>query len=60
MYKGVIGKYRFESDLETDRIMIYREGDGVEPIAYINTKPDISEKAFHYEIMSWVAESGNV
>jgi hypothetical protein len=57
MYKGVIGKYRFELDSETDRVMVYKEGDGVEPIAYINVKPDISEKSFHYEIMSWVADN---
>jgi hypothetical protein len=60
MYKGVIGKYRFELDSETDRVMVYKEGDGVEPIAYINVKPDISEKGFHYEIMSWVADNGNL
>jgi hypothetical protein len=60
MYKGVIGKYRFELDSETNRIMVYKEGDGVEPIAYINVKPDISEKSFHYEIMSWVADNGNL
>jgi hypothetical protein len=40
--------------------MVYKEGDGVEPIAYINVKPDISEKSFHYEIMSWVADNGNL
>jgi hypothetical protein len=56
MYKGVIGKYRFELDSETDRVMVYKEGDGVEPIAYINVKPDISEKSFHYEIMDWAAK----
>lgn len=56
MYKGVIGKYRFELDQETNRIMVYREGDGVEPIAYISVKPDISEKNFHYEIMDFAAK----
>jgi hypothetical protein len=60
MYKGVIGKYRFELDSETNRVMVYKEGDGVEPIAYISVKPDISEKGFHYEIMSWVADNGNL
>lgn len=60
MYKGVIGKYRFELDSETNRVMVYKEGDGVEPIAYINVKPSISEKSFHYEIMSWVADNGNL
>ncbi len=56
MYKGVIGKYRFELDSETNRVMVYKEGDGVEPVAYIKVKPDISEKAFHYEIMDWAAK----
>ena len=56
MYKGVIGKYRFELDSETNRIMVYKEGDGVEPVAYINVKIGISEKAFHYEIMDWAAK----
>ena len=27
MYKGVIGKYRFELDSETNRVMVYKEGD---------------------------------
>ena len=56
MYKGTIGKYRFELDSETNRIMVYKEGDGVEPIAYISVKTGISEKAFHYEIMDWAAK----
>jgi hypothetical protein len=56
MYKGVIGKYRFELDSETNRIMVYKEGDGVEPIAYISVKTGISEKSFHYEIMDWAAK----
>jgi hypothetical protein len=56
MYKGVIGKYRFELDSETNRIMVYKEGDGVEPIAYISVKTSISEKSFHYEIMDWAAK----
>jgi hypothetical protein len=60
MYKGIIGKYRFELDSETNRIMVYKEGDGVEPIAYISVKLGISEKSFHYEIMSWVADNGNL
>lgn len=56
MYKGVIGKYRFELDSETNRVMVYKEGDGVEAIAYISVRPDISEKSFHYEIMDWAAK----
>ena len=60
MYRGIIGKYRFEIDTEVSRIMVYIEGDGVEPVAYINVRPDISEKSFHYEIMSWVTDNGNL
>jgi hypothetical protein len=40
--------------------MVYKEGDGVEPIAYISVKSGISEKSFHYEIISWVADNGNL
>jgi len=29
MYNATIGKYRFELDTDTNRIMVYREGDGV-------------------------------
>lgn len=58
MYKGVIGKYRFEIDEDTSRIMIYKEGGGVEPIEYINVKAEITEKAFHYEIMYWAINKG--
>jgi hypothetical protein len=57
MYKGKIGKYRFELDQDTNRVMVYREGDGVEPIAYISVRSDISEKGFHYEIMSWTIDN---
>jgi hypothetical protein len=56
MYKGTIGKYIFELDVDTNRVMIYKEGAGVEPIAYISVKPGISEKGFHYEIMDWAAK----
>jgi hypothetical protein len=60
MYNDTIDKYRFELDSETNRIMIYKEGLGVEPVAYISVKPGITEKTFHYEIMSWVADTGNL
>jgi len=60
MYKGVISKYIFELDLDTNRIMVHGEGEGVEPIAFINVKPNITEKDFHYEIMSWVSDNSNV
>jgi len=59
MYKEIIGKYRFEIEEDTSRIMIYKEGNGVEPIEYISVKKEISEKAFHYEIMSWMINIGD-
>lgn len=57
MLKGVISKYIFELDVDTNRIMIHCEGAGVDPIAFINVKPSITEKDFHYEIMSWVSDN---
>lgn len=60
MYNGKINKYRFEHDSETSRIMIYEEGAGVEPVALIHVSSNLSEKAFHYEIMSWYAESSKL
>jgi len=57
MYSGKINKYRFEHDSETNRIMVYEEGAGVEPVNLIHVSPNISEKSFHYEIMSWYADS---
>ena len=60
MYNGKINKYRFEHDSETSRIMIYEEGAGVEPVALIHVSSNLSEKAFHYEIMSWYADSSKL
>jgi len=59
MYKGVISKYLFELDVETSRITVHCEGEGVDPIAFINVESNLSEKGFHYEIMSWVANNSN-
>ncbi len=56
MYSKKIEQYLFELDKETNRIMVYKEGDGVEPVAYISVRPDISEKSFDYEIMDWVSK----
>lgn len=58
MYSGKINKYRFEHDSETNRIMVYEQGAGVEPISIINVSSDLSEKSFHYDIMAWVADKG--
>jgi hypothetical protein len=60
MYNATIGKYRFELDTDTNRIMVYREGDGVEPIAFISVNSGISEKSFHYEVMSWASETKSI
>jgi hypothetical protein len=60
MYKGVISKFLFELDVDTNRIMVHSEGEGVEPIAFISVKPNITEKDFHYEIMSWVSDNSNL
>lgn len=55
MYNKKIDNYSFELETETSRIMVYQEGQGVEPVAYINVKPNISEKEFDYEIMWWTS-----
>lgn len=60
IYNGKIDKYRFEHDSETNRIMIYEEGAGVEPVALIHVSERLTEKDFHYEIMSWYAESSKL
>lgn len=57
MYSGKINKYRFEHDSETNRIMVYEEGAGVEPVTLIHVSPNLNEKNFHYEIMAWYADS---
>jgi len=60
MYNATIGKYRFELDADTNRIMVYREGDGVEPISFISVDSGITEKNFHYEAMAWASETKNI
>lgn len=57
MYKGVISKYLFELDVETNRISVHCEGEGIDQIAFISVKPNLTEKEFHYEIMAWVADN---
>jgi hypothetical protein len=56
----VIGKYRFELDSNTNRIMVYGEGDGVLPVCYIQCKPNITEKEFDYEIMYYIIEEDSI
>lgn len=59
MKDKVIGKYRFEYDNLSNRIMVYMEGEGVVPVSYINCKPNITEKEFDYEIMYYIIEIDN-
>jgi hypothetical protein len=60
MYNKRINDHWFELDIETKRIMIYREGGGVLPFAYIAIDEDIGEKAFDYEIMAWSIDNNNI
>jgi hypothetical protein len=55
--RKTIGKMLFELDDETNRIMVYEEGEGVEPVAFINVDASITEKEFECEIMWWVSQS---
>lgn len=56
MYKNKIGVYSFEYDNETSKILVFEEGKGVDPIQLISVKPNLTEKAFHYEIMDFVSK----
>jgi hypothetical protein len=56
MYTGKIGDYRFELEQETSRIVVYKEGTGVDPVAYIPVNKSLTEKDFHYEIMDFVTK----
>lgn len=57
MHNGKIDKFRFEMDDSTNRIMIYEEGQGVEPVAFISVNRSISKKEFDIEIMDWYCKS---
>jgi len=59
-YESTIGNYRFELDSKTNRIAVYKEGAGVDPIELINVSNDINEKQFHYEIMHWACNNNAV
>lgn len=56
MYKNRIGVYSFEYDSDASKILVFEEGKGVDPIYLISVKPDLTEKAFHYEIMDFVSK----
>jgi hypothetical protein len=57
MHTATVGKFRFDYDSETKRILIFREGDGVDPISIITVTNIKGEKDFHYEVMSWLADT---
>lgn len=54
-YIGTIGIYSFEYNDGDDRINVYSAGDS--PVAHILISSPISEKDFHYEIMSWYSQA---
>lgn len=58
MYNGKIGKYTFEYEHETKRIVVYEENKGIDPIEYIRVSDSLTEKGFHYEIMDYVSKKG--
>lgn len=59
MYNGKIGKYRFELDDSTNRIMVYEEGKGVEPVEILKVEDNLTEKDFHYTIMEYFTKNNN-
>jgi hypothetical protein len=56
MYTSKIADYRFELKPDTERVLVYKEGAGVDPIAYIHVEKNIPEKDFHYEIMDFITK----
>lgn len=54
--KGKIDNYNFELETSTNRILVFEDGKGIDPIYYIKVEPNIDEKEFHYEIMSFVSK----
>lgn len=59
-YESTIGKYRFKLDVQMNKIEVYCQSKGVEPIALIPVKPKLQEKDFHYEIMQWASENNAI
>lgn len=53
MYSNKIDSYSFEYEAESSKILVFEEGKGLDPIHLISVKSNLSEKDFHYEIMSW-------
>lgn len=59
-YESKIGNYRFEHDSIANRIAVYKEGTGVEPVELIKVNSTLSEKEFHYEIMHWACNNNAI
>lgn len=59
-YESIINKYRFKLDAQMNKIEVYCESKGVEPLALIHVKQNLSEKEFHYEIMQWASENNAI
>lgn len=52
MIEGKIGDKRFEYEAKSNKINVYTTGE-LDPVAYIKVDETLTEKEFHYEIMTW-------
>lgn len=57
MFEEKIGDKRFEYEKNSNRINIYVLGD-IDPVSYISVETNLTEKEFHYEIMTWSMQKG--
>lgn len=57
MFEEKIGDKRFEYEKNSKRINIYIPGD-IDPVSYITVDQNLTEKDFHYEIMTWSLQKG--
>jgi len=57
MIEGRIGDKCFEYEKNSKKINIYVIGD-IDPVSYIPVDEDLTEKEFHYEIMTWSIQKG--
>jgi len=58
MYSNKVGIYSFEYDNESSKIFVFEENGGVDPIHLIDVEGNLTEKAFHYEIMDFISKRG--
>jgi hypothetical protein len=58
MYSNKVGAYSFEYDSESSKIFVFEESKGVDPIHLIDVVGNLTEKAFHYEIMDFISKRG--